>query len=572
MATRLDSGNIQLRQVNAAPMQQIVPRGVDYVGPRAEAQANQTLAQVIDRMGQFANTVIRDIRVDQAMKYTAQNPITPEQIEAAKNGDTSQIIPQGNFSYFDQAVRKARSFELSNAFEMEGRQQLAQMLTQIESGQPVTAEQISSKITSLTDGYTKSLANIDGEAALKFRASMATYGNSVFNEALRQEVKKNKEQKIIKLREDFDAQRKTYEYLVINSPEDAEMVASMFKKNILDQAALLGPLVFQEYSTNIDKEIRESKINAVTKVILEDDNLMANPQIYKMVQKGNVGMHGAVVGSLDQDAIAKINANIFTAQNQRKAMETEARTDRKRQDMVEMTNLLTRALPLPENSKERKRLAGQIAEIANRNPDAVPIGVLKDLLEPPKTGDGSGNQQIEFNLRTMIKRNQITSEEQIWSYVGPGRLSGKQANELLQYLQRSDKGDSDKLDQGYNRRAGIPVEKNGMAIIDPKGSEFKRKQELKAQGAEITARYLREGKPEPTAQQILDEIDESISKRMKSTAVEAARKSLDVYRKKAGLPEGTTINRSNLSALEQKGKLNANEIRLVKNLLDQAGE
>ncbi len=90
-----------------------MPRGVDYVGPRAEAQANQTLAQVIDRMGQFANTVIRDIRVDQAMKYTAQNPITPEQIEAAKNGDTSQIIPQGNFSYFDQAVRKARSFELS---------------------------------------------------------------------------------------------------------------------------------------------------------------------------------------------------------------------------------------------------------------------------------------------------------------------------------------------------------------------------------------------------------------------------------------------------------------------------
>jgi hypothetical protein len=108
-----------------------------------------------------------------------------------------------------------------------------------------------------------------------------------------------------------------------------------------------------------------------------------------------------------------------------------------------------------------------------------------------------------------------------------------------------------------------------MAIIDPKGSEFKRKQELKAQGAEITARYLREGKPEPTAQQILDEIDESISKRMKSTAVDAARKSLDVYRKKAGLPEGTTINRSNLSALEQKGKLNANELTQAKRLLDQ---
>jgi hypothetical protein len=572
MATRLDSGNIQLRQVNAAPMQQIVPRGVDYVGPRAEAQANQTLAQVIDRMGQFANTVIRDIRVDQAMKYTAQNPITPEQIEAAKNGDTSQIIPQGNFSYFDQAVRKARSFELSNAFEMEGRQQLAQMLTQIESGQPITAEQISSKITSLTDGYTASLAKIDGEAALKFRASMATYGNSVLSHALTLESKKAKEQGLVKLRSDYENQRKIFETAVLTQPETAAGVESVLRKNILDQAALQGPAVFNQYVNEIDKDLREAKVNAVTKAILEDDTLMANPQIYKMVQKGNVGRYGGVVGALDQDAIAKINANIFTAQNQRKSMETEARADAKRQDMIEMTNLLTRALPLPETSPERKKLAGQIAEIANRNPDAVPMGVLNEMLKPPKVGEGSGNQLIEFNVRTLIRENKITSPEQILNYVRRNGLSGKQANELLNELYRVDRGDSDKLDQGYNRRAGIPVEKNGMAIIDPKGSEFKRKQELKAQGAEITARYLREGKPEPTAQQILDEIDESISKRMKSTAVEAARKSLDVYRKKAGLPEGTTINRSNLSALEQKGKLNANEIRLVKNLLDQAGE
>ena len=565
MATRLESGNIQLRQVNYAPMQQVVPRGVDYVGPRAEAQANQTLATVIDHMGQFANAQIKDIRVDQAMQYVAQNKITPEQINAAKNGDTSQVIPPGNFSYFDQAVRKARSFELSNAFEMEGRQQMSQMLMQIENGDPVTAEQISSKLTSMTDGYTASLAKIDGEAALKFRASMATYGNTVLNEALRQELKKTKEQQLVKLRADFDNQRTIFEKTVLNNPETSEEVASVFKTSILNQAVLQGPAVFGHYSTEIDKEIRDAKINAVTKAILDDDTLMSDAKIYKRIQSGQIGRYGVVLGTMDQDAVAKISANIFTAQNQRKAMETDARADARRQDMLEFTNLLTKALPLPETSKERKQLAGEIAAIANRNPDAVPIGVLGDLLKPPKLGEGAGNQMIEFNVRTMIRENKITDPKDILKYVGANGLNGKQANELLNELYRVDRGDADKLSQGLRQRAGIPVEKNGMAIIDPKGNEFKQLQGLKADASEITARFLREGKPEPTAQQILDEIDKNISTRMKSATVESARKSLEVYNKKAGVP----ITRGNLTAIEQKGNLNANELTQVKRLLDQ---
>jgi len=52
---------------------------------------------------------------------------------------------------------------------------------------------------------------------------------------------------------------------------------------------------------------------------------------------------------------------------------------------------------------------------------------------------------------------------------------------------------------------------------------------------------------------------------MKSATVEGARRSLEVYNKKAGVP----ITRGNLTAIEQKGKLNANELTQVKRLLDQ---
>jgi hypothetical protein len=50
MVQRIESGRMQIANVGGVPMQQVQPRGVDYVGPRAEAQAAGTLAQALDRM------------------------------------------------------------------------------------------------------------------------------------------------------------------------------------------------------------------------------------------------------------------------------------------------------------------------------------------------------------------------------------------------------------------------------------------------------------------------------------------------------------------------------------------
>jgi hypothetical protein len=105
-----------------------------------------------------------------------------------------------------------------------------------------------------------------------------------------------------------------------------------------------------------------------------------------------------------------------------------------------------------------------------------------------------------------------------------------------------------------------------VVVLDPKGEEFKRRSELQAQALDIQAQAARDGKV-VTPRQILQQLEDGIEKRRNTEAARQARQSLEtVWEKKAG----GKITRDSLPALEKSGKLNANELRSVRRLLDQA--
>ena len=245
MAERIESGRMQIANVGGSPMQRVAQPGVDYIGPRAGAQAAGSLAQVLDRMSQYAFGEAKRQRADEGLQYAANNPPTAEQLEAAKNGDPSSLVPQGNSTYFEQAVRKARSFELSAHFEIEGRNELAKLLSDVEAG-TATSEQVEARITTLTEGFAKSLSKVEPEAALKFRATMATHGNTVLNAAYSAEVKRAKAQRSAKFDMDFDNGVRLLETTVTQHPEQLAAMADVFRTNVNTQALLLGDAALQK--------------------------------------------------------------------------------------------------------------------------------------------------------------------------------------------------------------------------------------------------------------------------------------------------------------------------------------
>jgi hypothetical protein len=581
MATRIESGQMQLRSVGGVPMAQVQQQQVDYIGPRVAAQGASQLAQILDRMSASAFQTAGVMRQQEGLQYAAQNPLTSEQIESAKGGmtmgmggrgETSSISSTSSMNFFDQAVAKARSLELSGHFEIEGRNELVKLLSQVEAGQ-IDSAQVAAKVQTMSDGYSKSLASIDPEASIKFRATMATHGNTVLNAAYKAELAAAKSQRIAKFDSDFDSSVRLLEATVSQgSWTDAkgqvrsiDELADVFRKNVLNQSLLLGDKALQtEYSTKFETALRTAKINSVTKALMSDENMVDPERTLQKLRSGDLGNMSPVLQQMivnDFDAVAKVTANYMVAVNNRKSVADAKAAADKKQGEAQAINLLEQIFPLPDGSPKKKQLIGQLTALPE---GSVPIGTLKDLLAP----SGEGNAAVNFNLLAGIYNNTITSPEQIWSLVGKG-ITGKDAVTALKLLQSEDRRDSSELDRGISQLSGIPVIPGSVVVIDPKGEEFKRRNELKVEVLNIQAAAAAEGKT-LTPRQILTQLEDNIAKRRNSEDAKSARKSLDEFAKR---PDGTyksgrdwitaPVTRNNLPALRQKAGNDANKLRQV---------
>jgi hypothetical protein len=582
MATqRIESGQMQIRSVGGVPMVQAQQQQVDYIGPRVAAQGAGQLAQILDRMSASAFQTAGVMRQQEGLQFAAQNPLTSEQVQMAKEGMPFGLGGRGDMSsistsslnFFDQAVAKARSLELSGHFEIEGRNELVKLLSGVENGS-VTSEQVSAKIKTMSDGFSKSLANIDPEASIKFRATMATHGNTVLNAAYKAELDRAKAQRIAKFDSDFDSSTRLLEATVSQGSwtdsngqqRSIDELADVFRRNVLTQSLLLGDKALQiEYSTKFETALRNAKINSVTKALMADENMVDPERTMAKLRAGDLGNMSPVLKDLitnDFDAVAKVTANYMVAVNNRKSIGDAKQAEIKKQGEAQAINLLEQIFPLPDGSPKKKQLIGQLIALPE---GSVPIGTLKDLLTP----SGEGNAAVNFNLISGIYNNTITDPKQIWSLVGKG-ITGKDAVTALKLMQSEDRRDSSQLDRGISQLSGIPVIPGSVVVIDPKGEEFKRRTQLQAEALQIQSAAAADGKT-LTPRQILTQLEDNIAKRRNTETAKAAQNSLKVYEKQEWI--NGAITRDTLPALERKAgtdKKKQQELNRIKQLLKQA--
>lgn len=568
-------------------MQQVVPRQVDYqVAAREQAQYANTMAQLLDRMGATLNKTAQTKREEEAIRFAAESPPTPEQIKLAKEGMPAAVPGLGRISgdstYFGQALKKARTLQVSSAFEMEGMNELTKILADANAG-IITADQVQQKIASISKGYTDALAKVDPEAAIKFNATMATHGNTVLKTAQEAEAKRIKLQNTIKVRDTWNNTKQLLEATVsqgeyidpkTGQKYSIDVLVDTLRSNMSTQALATGDAVLhKEIMADFDKEVREAKINAVTRYVLSDDVLMADPiGTRKKIMSGQLNKMSAVMSGLlknDMEAVAKIFANMEVALNQREGADKNKKAAEKDAVTKQFMPLYIEAVSLPDTSPRRKELVGKINAIAKSNPEAVPLGVLKDLNEPPKpVGEGAGSLSVWSTLWNGIEKGEITSISQIDKH--RSKLSKDDYRSLVKHLGSDNRRDANQLEVGINRLADIPTIPGTVISLDEKGEKFKRRQELKAQALEIEARYARDGKP-ATPRQILNDLEADIEKKRKTEGATKARKTLDDVWSKQPWINGP-ITRKNLPALEQKAKGDANkerELVQIKKLLDQ---
>jgi hypothetical protein len=285
MATRLESGQAQLRSASGVPIREIAPQQIDFIGPRAEARTSEILAQNIDRMTAAVIAYGGEVRQREALQFVIAQPPTPEQMLAAKEGDITDLVPPGDFTKFDKAVRKSRGFQLAERFGAQSRIDIIEIAEKAAAGQ-ITPEDAKREIESRIRGYTASLAQADGEAALRFEASATADGHVAYKTALDAQAKKKKEQDLITFRADSDNRIKVYKLLTTTNPELAPQYEDLFRSLILKSASLHGPEVFKEFQGLLQTEFAAARQNVLLQH-LSDEAYLSNPRLtFKQLNSG----------------------------------------------------------------------------------------------------------------------------------------------------------------------------------------------------------------------------------------------------------------------------------------------
>jgi len=571
-ARLIDPGRVQFDGVPAATLPTVSPPEIDYAALRQGAASAGQMSQILDRLSTQLFGQAADFAKEAGAQFVADNPVTPEQLAAAKLGDVTPLVNRRGGTIFQKAVEKARSLELSQYFEAEGRNELVKLLTAGEAGE-VTAEQVQNKITTMTEGYSSALRQMDPEAALKFRATMATHGNTVLKTVLEGEVKRAKEQRLAGFDMDFQnsvrLMEKTVEQGFWVDPKTSQArsideMADVFRQNILSSALLVGDAQLQkEYAGKFEKALADARINAVTKEVL-GDLYTADPVAgRKLIALGEVGRLKPVFAAMPQDDKAKVMANFMSAISQREQLEKQRRDDQKREGQQQAVDILERIYRLPEGSKGRKDLIAELTAIPD---NGVPLGVLKDLLEP---NQGDSNPLLLGNLFYAIDQGSVTTPEQLAPYVGRG-IKGGDYVQLIKHLGSSDRRARSELNTGLNRLAGIPDIPGVVVSIDPKGSEFKRRQKLEADAMQIMAEAAAKGET-ITPRQVLDQLERGLEQKRNSESAKQARTQLQVFEKMDWINGKLTAD--SIPALKRKAgndRQKLQQINRIEQLLKQA--
>jgi hypothetical protein len=568
----LQSGRVENIGISGAVTPQVNVPQVDYVGLRAGAQANNQIATTLDRLSSNLFGIASEAAKQAGMQYVADNPITDEQLRAAKEGNTDAmgVGPRGSMNIFDQAVRKARAFEVSASFEAEARNELATMLSSIEQGQ-TTTEQAQQKIATMMTGYSKSLAQVDPEASLKFRATIATAGNTVLAKAAEAELKRAKQEKLIKFDMDFDSSVRLLEAAVSQGfwvdprsgqKRSVDDLADVYRQTISTSALLLGDAQTQKaYSDKFEAALKSAKIGAVSAHVTAPEFSADPDAALQLLRTGQLGKMTDVFMSMPFEDKSKVVANFMVTVNQREAAAKNKQDAADKAALGQFIPLYNQAIALPEGSAQRRTLVRQIATLAEANPKVVPISVLSDLQKPST----EGNPMAEFNALSAIYSGRITSPDQIYALPG---LNGKQKVNLLGKLVSEDRREQSELDRGISRLAGIPVVPGQVVVLDPKAKEWERRQRLVADADAIRSKAMAEGKV-ISNRDILQQLETNLEQRRNNETAKQARDALKTYETKYG----GAITRDSLPALEKKlgtGKAAQNDLTRIRRLLDQA--
>jgi hypothetical protein len=156
---------------------------LDLANVKESIGLTKGISSSLDRMSDFAFKEAAEKAQREGAIFGAENAPTMEQIQIAKaQGKTINDLMPKPGTFFGDAARKVQASQLRLELETRGREEVAKISSLLDTNQ-IDLKEAQLRITSMTNGFSRELAQMDPQQSLAFRASIATVASDTYRKS-----------------------------------------------------------------------------------------------------------------------------------------------------------------------------------------------------------------------------------------------------------------------------------------------------------------------------------------------------------------------------------------------------
>jgi len=405
-----------------------------------------SISEKLDRLSSFAFKKAESQSIAQAKRFAAENPVTQEQIEAAKNpaGVIESFL--GAFTgkggtVYRQALSEAQGVVLGNELSLQATDEMLLLKKAAENGQ-VSYTDAKLKIEDMMAGYRATVSAFNPEAALKLQATMATAGNSTLKSIA--DIESKNMDAIIGLELDNSMQTMTrvvsdiYKFGDQFDPNTQTYVmADDMVDSVLDSfySKAIG---FNKpgYITKMNEFRRQAKISGLVSGV-QDPAFASTPMdAYSKMSSGNMGIYQRIWDAMPDEDRQKVFDRLITETNNLKKMQDDSTKVSTEEYMTESYRLQDEAFygnPSPTRKDEiRSRLIDLNAKMGKK----FTTDAMLEAIKTGETNDHPATAQAFYALQDQAEDLQI-SVDQIDTLLFNKAISVNQATKLRDAIKSS---------------------------------------------------------------------------------------------------------------------------------------
>jgi len=277
---------------------------LDMANIKESINLTRGITNSLDRMSEFAFKEAAQRAQREGEQYGAENAPTLEQIQIAKaQGKTiNDLMPKAG-TYFGDAARKVQAVQLRLELETRGREEVAKISGLLDTNQ-IDIKEAQLIITSMTNGFSRKLAQMDPQQSLAFRASIASSASDTYRKShekttrIYQEGLKSNAERMIADTSTLLSDSLRYE-------ADPKMLADKFDiqyKRVFDVAFATND---PQFVADQMKAFEAKRLNSIVDYIVSPE-FAANPvDGFRKITSKDYGKLSEVMKTVDVDRLKK---------------------------------------------------------------------------------------------------------------------------------------------------------------------------------------------------------------------------------------------------------------------------